>query len=79
VLNPALLEMAARDRIAEMHRAAAKRPGGARCDRADTGWCHTAPISRHPRLANRQRAIGWFLISVGLRLAVPRARTGSGR
>jgi hypothetical protein len=79
VLNPALLEMAARDRIAEMHRAGAKRPGGTRGDLADADWFDTPPVPRHPRIANRQRAIGWFLISVGLRLAVPRTRTGSGR
>jgi hypothetical protein len=30
---------------------------------------------RHVHLANRQREICWFLVSVGLRLALPRTRT----
>jgi hypothetical protein len=81
VLNPALLEMAARDRIAEMHRAGAKRLVGTRSYlAADTTSSHTRRFSiRHAGRPHPQRAIGWFLVSVGLRLALPRARAGSGR
>jgi len=76
VLNPALAEMVARDRIAEMQRAAAKRSFSTRSYRpADT----TALSIRQARRASPQRAIGWFLIRVGLRLALPRTRAGSAR
>jgi hypothetical protein len=81
VLNPALAEMVATDRITELQRAAAKR---SLCARSSV---HTETVARqassrsvrHAHLANSQRAIGWFLVSVGLRLAVPRTRTGSVR
>jgi hypothetical protein len=81
VLNPALLELAGRDRISEMQRASAERSLGARSRHAsDTASSRRPPFStRHPRLANPQRAIGWFLVSAGLRLVLPRTRTGSGR
>ncbi len=69
--NPALAEMAARDHIAELRRAAGRR-SVARA--AET----TAVRTARPR-GNPQRTIGWFLISVGLRLAVPPSRAGSAR
>ena len=68
MLNPALTEMVASDRIRELQAAAAKRSSPVR------------PPARSIRpvpVANPQRALGWFLVSVGLRLALPRARTGS--
>jgi hypothetical protein len=75
MLNPALAEMAARDRIAEMHQAATKRSFGSEETKAAT-----AQLSiRRARRANPQRAVGWFLVSVGLRLALPRSRAGSTR
>jgi hypothetical protein len=78
--NPASLELAARDRIAEIQRTAAKRSLGTRSHlAAATTNTETPTSSRHARRANPQRAVGWFLVSVGLRLALPRARTGSGR
>jgi hypothetical protein len=109
VLNPALTEMVAQDRIRELQAAAAKRSSPVRPPvsthtaakrsspvRVQTaaqrpllvrpfGRSETAahqPSSRairHAHLANPRRAIGWFLVSVGLRLALPRARTGSVR
>jgi hypothetical protein len=81
MLNPALLEMAARDRTAELRRAGTQRSLGARSNHAaDTAKPHTTRLSmRHPRTAHPQQAIGWFLVSVGLRLALSRARTSSGR
>jgi hypothetical protein len=95
MLNPALVEMAARDRIADRQRAGAKRSLSGRSQlrsarrpraagrRAKPALAAGTPVSRFPgrpaRRADRRRAIGWFLVSLGLRIAVPRARTGSGR
>lgn len=80
MLNPALVEMAARDRIAEMQRAGAKRGlGTGSYPAADTTASQAPRLTRHARRADLQRAIGWFLVSVGLRLALPRTRAGSGR
>jgi hypothetical protein len=81
MLNPAFVEMAARDRIADMQRVSTTRSFGARSYlAADTTTSQTPPAGiRHARCADLQRAIGWFLVSVGLRLALPRARAGSGR
>jgi hypothetical protein len=81
VLNPALAEMVANDRITELRAAAAKRSSSARASAgAETGAPHASSRSnRHAHLANSQRAIGWFLVSVGLRLALPRTRAGSAR
>jgi hypothetical protein len=81
VLNPALAEMMASDRITELQGAAAKRSLSARASvRAETAAPQASSRStRRARLANSQRAVGWFLVSVGLRLALPRARTGPAR
>lgn len=81
MLNPALVEMAARDRIAEMQRASTKRSLGTGPHlAADTTISQTPLVPvRHARRADLQRAIGWFLVSVGLRLALPRIRAGSRR
>jgi hypothetical protein len=81
VLNPVLAELAARDRIAELRRASAKRSLGAqsRLD-ADLSGSERPLVSiRDARRSRPQRALGWFLVSVGLRLALPRTRAGSGR
>jgi hypothetical protein len=81
VLNPALAEMMASDRIMELQRAATKRSLRARPSvPAETAGPQALSRSvRHDHLANSQRAIGWFLVSVGLRLALPRTRAGSAR
>jgi hypothetical protein len=80
-MNPAFVEMAARDRIAEMRRASATRSLGTGSHlAADTTIAQTPPFPiRHARRADLQHAIGWFLVSVGLRLALPRTRAGSHR
>jgi hypothetical protein len=73
--------MMVKDRITELRAASAKRSlrAGPAC-RAETGAPQASFRSgRRVHLANPQRAIGWFLVSVGLRLAVPRTRTGSAR
>jgi hypothetical protein len=80
VLNPALLEMFARDRTAEIQRAVAKQsfgtgsPISATTTKTGTPWSSRPAHRPHP-----QQAVGWFLVSIGLRLALPRARNGSGR
>lgn len=76
MLNPALTEMVATDRIREMRADAARRPVG----RGVTQAAARQPSSRSGRrvgLAHPQQTVGWFLVSVGLRLALP--RTGSAR
>ena len=81
MLNPALAEMAARDRNAELLRAAPKRSLDSRGYRAtEERETPTArPSVRRARRANPQRAVGWFLVSVGLRLALPRTQAASTR
>jgi hypothetical protein len=77
--NPALIELVANDRITEIRAAAAQR--SVRAGRSvPTEAAPRQPSSRsipHVHLANPQRAIGWFLVSVGLRLALPRTRAGA--
>lgn len=73
-----MVEMVARARVAEMREAAVwqphdrSRPKAGRPIRSPAGW--TASI----RPGAARRAIGWFLISFGLRLALPRP-SASGR
>jgi hypothetical protein len=80
--NPALIELMAQDRTMELRTAAANRSW--------RSWRSAVPVEiaarrttsrprRQVRPANPQRAIGWFLVSVGLRLALPRTPTGSAR
>lgn len=81
MLNPALAEMAVRDRIDELQRARAKRSFGTQSYlAADTTRSQTpGSPARHARRAHSRRAIGWFLVSLGLRIALPRRRAGSSR
>jgi len=80
-MNPGLMGRMAQSRAADLQRAAAQRPGGTR--RPVTH--RAAGIRPAPGPTNRVRpsavrgAIGWSLVAVGLRLAVPRARSGSVR
>jgi hypothetical protein len=79
VLNPALAEMVASDRMNELRRTGPRRSSRARSVVASEAASPQAALRRDDHLANAQRAIGWFLVSVGLRLALPRARTGAVR
>jgi hypothetical protein len=84
-MNPILAEMMAQTRRDDMRRAAAPPSGGwrrrsirhaaveARALQASSG---SAFPSDTPDV---RRAIGWFLVSAGLRLAVPRPRSVSAR
>ncbi len=81
MLNPALTEIMANDRLKELQQTG---PNGSSRTRSLPTEIATAPRAslrsiRHDRLVDSQRAIGWFLVSVGLRLVVPRTRTGSAR
>lgn len=58
--NPAVVEALARERAAELRRAAGIR--GAQRGEARRGSVLAAP----------RRATGWLLVDVGLRMAVPR-------
>jgi hypothetical protein len=78
MFNPALTEMVANDRIAELRRVGAPRSSCARRS-ALTEIGASSRSNRRDHLAGSQRAIGWFLVSVGLRLVVPRTRTGPAR
>ena len=79
-MNPAMVEMVARARVVEMRQAAAKRSPSGRRLHADGARRTRRPAARSVsiRPAAPRRAVGWFLISVGLRLALPRPNA-SGR
>jgi hypothetical protein len=78
-MNPGLIEMMAKDRRMELRAAAAHRASSFAV-RTEIATRPASPRStQHVRLANPQQAIGWFLVSVGLRLAMPRTRTGPAR
>lgn len=79
-MSPAMMEMVAQARVTEMRQAAAKRSPGARRPVAKSARRNRAPAEKTMsiRLGAPRRAIGWYLISVGLRLALPRPNA-SGR
>jgi hypothetical protein len=79
MMNPALIEMMAKDRSRELQAVAANRPSRSVVRTATVTRPALSRSGRHVRLANPQRAIGWFLVSVGLRLAMPRTPTGPAR
>jgi hypothetical protein len=64
-LNPALTEMLAKERVADLNRCSGEQR---RLVRLNSG-----------RLGSVKRAAGWALVEVGLRLAVPRHGVPSGR
>jgi hypothetical protein len=80
-MNPVVAEMVAHTRMADMQRAAAA-PSALSRRRTAVGPAST----RRPRAQAgaagpeaARRAIGWFLVGVGLRLALPRTRAASAR
>jgi hypothetical protein len=78
-MNPGLIEMMAKDRRTELRAAAANRASRSVARTGIATRPASSRSSQHVRLANPQQAIGWFLVSVGLRLAMPRTRTGPAR
>jgi hypothetical protein len=78
-VNPTLTQMVAQTRMTDMRRAAARTSDGTRRSRSGVG---TRPLPSQTGAAcpaEVRRAIGWFLVGVGLRLAVPRTRPASAR
>jgi hypothetical protein len=78
-MNPGLIEMMAKDRRTELQAAAANRASSSAVRTEIAVRPASSRSAEHVRLANPQQAIGWFLVSVGLRLAMPRTRTGPAR
>jgi hypothetical protein len=80
-VNPTLTQMVAQTRMTDMQRAAARASDGTRL-RSSRSAVGTLPLPSQtgescPTAA--RRSIGWFLVGVGLRLAVPRTRPASAR
>jgi hypothetical protein len=80
-MNPALMEMMARTKMADLERARgtqscrASRPGA---PSAAMTAIRSSQTSAGSRVAVRE-SIGWTLVRVGLRLAVPQSHLGSAR
>jgi hypothetical protein len=75
-MNPALTEMVAQTRMADMQRAIATAAnGGQRAARPRAGVRPEHVRTRVVFAATARHAMGWFLVGVGLRLAVPRPRS----
>jgi hypothetical protein len=78
-MNPAMMERVAQARMGDMRRVVAPRTGRARRTALDLpagpglGWAQIG--AAHPAAARRE--IGWFLVRVGLRLALCRPRSAS--
>jgi hypothetical protein len=73
MFTPALIEAATNERLADLRHprrrsslAPATRPGAGR------GGVRKPHRRRRTRVANPQETIGWLLVSIGLRLVVPR-------
>jgi hypothetical protein len=81
MMHPALLDLAARDRISELRRAGAERSIVAHSDTAaDANRPRTSPAAIRDVGGRRPRqALGRFLVRVGLRLAGPRSGAHLGR
>jgi hypothetical protein len=80
-MNPALTEMVAHTRMADMQRAAVSRSvlsqRGVIVRRVAKS---ASPLPRSvARPTAARRAVGWFLVGVGLRLAVARPRPAATR
>ena len=73
-MSPALTEMVARPRVTEMRQTATRRSHGTRWPESHGARRTPTPpaATRWAGPARSRRAIGWLLISVGLRLALPR-------
>jgi hypothetical protein len=76
-MNPPLIEMMAHIRMADMRQAAVTRSGTSRrAVIARPAGTTSSPVWRGTGSpAAARRAIGWFLVGVGLRLAVSRTQS----
>jgi hypothetical protein len=71
-MNPAMMEVMAQTRMTGMRQAAADRSRRTWQPVTGGGTCPSRAPTGPTRPAEARRAVGWFLISVGLRLALPR-------
>jgi hypothetical protein len=78
-VNPTLTQMVAQTRMTDMRRAAARTSDSTRVrstrSAVGTRRLLSPTLAACPTAA--RRAIGWFLVGLGLRLAVPRPRPAS--
>jgi hypothetical protein len=70
-VHPAMMDKVAQARITDMRQAASRRAAGRAHAVGSVRSLGMAP-GAEARPAAARRAIGWFLVGVGLRLAVPR-------
>ena len=77
MMNPILNELAATERLADLRRAGMRSRFGHASDLAGIG--DSSSEHRRGRVRRPQEAVGWLLVSVGLRLVVPRPPAGSPR
>ena len=70
MMNPKLLETAANERIFDLRRAA-ERPAVVHDNRRAASQT-PARERRHGHVTSSSQRVGWALVSIGLRLAVPR-------
>ena len=80
-MNPVVAEMVAQTRMADMQRAA-RAPSAFSRRGTTVGPARTRQPRAHGGAAGPEavrHAIGWFLVGVGLRLALPRPRSASAR
>jgi hypothetical protein len=81
--NPVLIETAANERLADLRRAGDRSVTAQ--EREPFSIWPTTRVNARTAFANGRRVVdarqatGWLLVSIGLRLAVPRARAGSAR
>jgi hypothetical protein len=78
-MNPTLAEMVIQSRMADVQRAAVPRPEGNRGpvwrNAVMARWVSDSAHSGTVRTTGLRRATGWFLVRVGLRLALPHQRS----
>jgi len=79
-VNPTLTQMVVQTRMADMRRAAARTSDGTRGQISRTVTTRRLPTQTGAACpVAARRAVGWFLVSVGLRLARPRPRPAAAR
>jgi hypothetical protein len=81
--NPVLIETAAKQRLADLRRTGERSIIPRQRERVSS-WPTTRVNGRTAfangrRVVDARQATGWLLVSIGLRLAVPRPRAGSAR
>jgi hypothetical protein len=78
-MNPVVAEMVAHTRMADLQRAAEAPSAFSRRGGTTAGPVRSRQSRAQAGPEAARRAIGWFLVGVGLRLALPRPRSASAR